>query len=202
MATNRGLRSTDLELQSARQSFIQSIENKEEFNRECAIIIPVLQKQWTAKILTPFNLPYTEEIEVGTMVNNSPLLQNQEGVNHINWRHYLYNYSPFLLQKAITRLASRMELDANGTVKNARGPIVNVPAYFKALVQDLRVRELNPRKRRNSQKPVPGTLIEVEDTSRDDGATIMVECVECYDEYGSHACLRPAHLQAKAARGE
>lgn len=190
MATNRrptvnGLRSTNLELQSARQQFITSIESKQKFNEECAVIIPALQKHWVDKVLTPFNLPYTEHIEAGTVVVSNgigpgPLLQTQEGVNHINWRHYLYNYDPFLLQKAISRLSSRMKIVADGTVENTRGPIANVPAYFKALVQDLRVADIHKRK------------------SRDLDKMAEVECEECFDECGSRACLRPAHLRAKA----
>lgn len=195
MATNRGLRKSDTELKSARQSFVQSLQEKQEFEQECAVIIPELQRLWNEKIIVSFDLPYTEHIEVGTVVSTAvgltPLLQTQEGVNHINWRHYLYNYDPFMLKKAITRLASRMKLAADGTLENARGPIANIPAYYKALVQDLRIKELNPRKRRGLGR---SAVLD----SPADPVMVDVECADCFDEYGSRACLRPAHLRAKA----
>ena len=147
MATNRGLRKSDDQLKSARLSFIESLQAKRQFEDECAVIVPELERLWTEKITVPFNLPVQEYIEVGTVVNGEALRETQEGVNVINWRHYLYNYDPFMLKKAITRLASRLELDTDGVfgtakVKNTRGVVENIPAYFKALVQDARIKEL------------------------------------------------------------
>ena len=35
-----------------------------------------------------------------------------------------------------------------------------------------------------------------------DGKTVKVECSECYSEYGSYACLRPAHEAYKGKATE
>src|SRR5271156_682909 len=99
MATNRGLRASETELKSSRLSFIQSLAAKQEFESECAVIIPELQRLWTEKIAVPFNLQENFTIE---------------DVNVVNWRHYLHNYDPFMLKKAITRLAGRLQIDTDG----------------------------------------------------------------------------------------
>jgi hypothetical protein len=122
MATNRNLRAAEAVLSSSRQQFIQSIEDKKKFEEECVVIIPELVRQWREKILLPF------------------LIEPMDGTQIVNWKHYLFNYRPQLLSKAITRLASRLKL-VDGKLHNARGLVENLSAYYKAIVQDLRKKE-------------------------------------------------------------
>jgi hypothetical protein len=161
MATNRGLRLAEPILHQSRLAFIQALAAKQEFESECRIIIPELKRLWNEKVLVHFGLPHQEPIEAGTIVGNEPLLQSQEAINYIDWKHYLYNYTPQLLAKAITRLSGRLSLTANG-LENSRGPVDNVPAYFKALVQDMRKQE----KKREAKTPF--SVVAVIDPTADD----------------------------------
>jgi len=140
------LRAPEADLSKSRQLFIQTLENKRLFEQECSLIIPELERLWEEKIIDTFNLNkvYPDLIRE----RNEAIPPETEGVTMIgpdHWKHYLFNYSPQLLQKAITRLASRLRVDTDGvfgTVKNARGVVENIPAYYKALVQELRKKEL------------------------------------------------------------
>jgi len=112
------LRVSEDELSNSRKLFIQTLQNKKQFDADCAVIIPELDRVWEEKILLPFELTPAE-----TTV--------------INWRHYLYNYTPQILVRGIGRLARRMTMEQDGQLYNRRGPINNVAAYYKALVRDL-----------------------------------------------------------------
>jgi len=96
--------------------FIQSLEQKRQFEADCAVIIPALDQLWIDKILYPFGINCVAD---PTAV--------------INWRHCLYSYTPQLLTKAITRLASRLRFVVD--------PVMNVSAYYKNIVRDLRRKE-------------------------------------------------------------
>jgi hypothetical protein len=162
------------DLSNSRKAFIQQLENKRQFEEDCAIIIPELERLWKEKILEPFRIPEIHgddgdgELGLGTT---------------IVWKHYLYNYSPILLSKAITRLASRLvQEEVKMAVDKTPPPINNLNAYFKALVQELRRKEL---KRQDY-----GARMRMKLAGKKGSP---VECEACWDEFGSEACLRPAH---------
>ena len=104
--------------------YIQSLEQKRQFEADCAVIIPELDRLWMEKVIEPFGL------DVGYLDDLVP-------TNVVNFRHFLYSYTPQILTKAITRLASRLgEQLVNG------GELVkNVSAYYKNIVRDLRRKE-------------------------------------------------------------
>ena len=151
---SRNLRAPEVDLSSSRQQFIQSLENKKLFEQECAVIIPELDRLWEEKILAFLGLTSVdvhrcgdgcddggceyrpgEKRWVGFVANSDTYV--------INWKHYLFIYTPQLLSKAITRLSSRLKFDPVAkTVENARGEVKNVSAYYKSVVQDMRRKEL------------------------------------------------------------
>jgi hypothetical protein len=132
MAINQGLRTPEDQLSTSRQQFIQSLKIKQQFTEECKILIPELERLWREKILVP--LGYSNGIAFAPLSDIETIV--------INWQHYLHNYTPQLLSKAITRLSSRLKFDPVGKkAENDRGPVKNIAAYFKALVQDLRRKE-------------------------------------------------------------
>jgi hypothetical protein len=170
------------DLSNSRKAFIQQLENKRQFEEDCAIIIPELERLWKEKILEPFRIPEIHgddgdgELGTGTM---------------IVWKHYLYNYSPILLSKTITRLASRLvSEEVKMAVNRTPPPIHNLGAYFKALVQEMRRKEL---KRQDYRAKMRDKLAEKKG---------QVECEACWGEFNSRACLRPAHLRARAGLPE
>lgn len=173
MSHSNNLRAPEDTLVTSRQQFIQSLEAKKQFNADCAIIIPELERLWMEKVIDAFDLTFEIRIEVGTVVNGSPLLVTQEGTNYIDWRHYLYNYEPQLLAKAITRLASRLTI-VNGTPSNARGPVDNIPAYFKALVQDA----ARKRSKRGNNRPFVKPVV----AGADDLLTKLKQSLDPQDE--------------------
>jgi hypothetical protein len=84
------------------EAFIQSIQNREALKRTMPIIIPEFERLWKEKVSNdPEELP--------------------------NFEHYLRNYTPQLLQRAI-----------NTTAKYADSP----KAYFKSVVKDLRRKQI------------------------------------------------------------
>jgi len=135
MATSRNLRAAESILSSSRQQYIQSIEAQKQFEADCEIIIPDLRQRWEEKILNPFHLPSVQDL-----VPCPGGCKSGDEVNVPNWKHYLFNYRPQILSRAITRLASRLKL-VNGKLYNARGPVENLLAYYKSVVQDLRKKE-------------------------------------------------------------
>lgn len=167
------LRVPEADLSNSRQLFINNQKIKHQFEADCAQIIPVLDRFWTTKILEPFGLSLTtsDGCEPADTIINVP-----------NFKHFLYNYTPQMLVKAITRLASRMGVQqvdsAAGTVCNERG-VINIVAYYKALVQDMRKKEL-----RRELKAAGITLT---------NKVPPIECQSCFDEVGSYTCVRPAH---------
>jgi hypothetical protein len=191
MATNRNLRAAESTLSSSRQQFIQTLEQKRQFEADCAVIIPELDRLWKEKILDPFQ-------------------QSVEETTVVNWKHFLFNYRPQLLSQAITRLASRLRLstDWGGVLPlivprlvNARGPVENLSAYYKSIVQDLRKKEVRGEKKRadiigDPSKAQPGTE-DIVKTITGRSSTIpgleTPECQQCLDEEGSLACIRLAH---------
>lgn len=232
MAKNTPLRADETVLAQSRSQFIQSLENKKQFEQECAVIIPELDRQWKEKILTLLGYSFQEdaagheEAVTTHSYGSQPGTWRRFGLDEthvINWKHYLYNYTPQLLSKAITRLASRLKFDpVNKTVENSRGKVENVSAYFKALVQDMRKaevrREVKGGVRRSAVLNVPVTYQVGEVTSwgivtrvdritvfgcpaayvLDKGILLKVECSKCFDEEGSYACIRPAHKGRQA----
>lgn len=90
----------------------------------------------------------------GPGVVSNVALRTQEGINWINWRHYLYNYSPQLLIKAMNRLANRICQDYSQNPLPGFNwlTIDNLSAYYKAIVQDLRKRELRGVMREGSSE--------------------------------------------------
>lgn len=133
------LRTPEPDLSKSRQSFIQTLEDKKQFEADCAVIIPVLDGLWKEKILTllGYNIPTDMQPYKAGIPGFIPV----DETHAINWKHYLFNYTPQLLSKAITRLASRLTI-VDGKPTNTRGEVANVSAYFKSLVQDLRKREI------------------------------------------------------------
>jgi hypothetical protein len=146
MATRRstlGLKTEEQQLQQSRSIFIQTLEKKRQFEADCVVIIPELDDQWKTKILPLLGYnPAAIASWVPTVFGDAASFgYNPEHV--INWRHYLYNYSPQLLQKAITQLASRLKEDHAGSpLVGKHAPILNPNAYYKSLVQNLRRAEI------------------------------------------------------------
>src|SRR5208282_3909431 len=140
-AISTPLRAPEVDLSNSRKAFIQQLENKKQFEADCAQIIPELDRQWKEKILDPFKLPLTT-----ALVTTADGCEPADKLNVINWRHYLYNYTPQLLSKAITRLVSRLKL-IDGEVQNTRGVVANVSAYYKSIVQDMRRKEVQREKK-------------------------------------------------------
>lgn len=141
------LRTPEPQLVRSRQQFIQTLDNKREFEAECVVIIPVLDAKWKEKILPLLGY----RIPTDMQPYKSPGFTSVDETHCVNFRHYLYNYSPQLLVKAINRVAARLEQDKldnmeadrwGGSAKPPRtGEIQNVSAYFKSIVQDLRRKE-------------------------------------------------------------
>lgn len=104
------LRASQEELATARKSFIQQHEATAQFEKDCAEIIPVLLQEWEAADIGP-----------------AP-----------DFRHYLFNYSPQLLTKALRRTRKYVW----------EGPreVRDILAYYKAVVRDLRTKELAKQK--------------------------------------------------------
>jgi hypothetical protein len=170
------LRAPQVDLSKSRQQFIQSLQNKQQFEQECVAIIPELDRLWQEKILDLLNLAAVdvhqcsngcgdagceyrpgEKSYVGFLPNPDTYV--------INWKHYLFNYAPQLLVKAITRLSSRLKFDPVAkTVENARGEVKNISAYYKSIVQDLRKKEV---KRENYGDRMRTALAAKHDESRD-----------------------------------
>ncbi len=173
MSTNLGLRTSEPSLKQSRLDFIQTLEKEKEFEEECQLIIPKLEKEWEERILFL--------LENGTTCKTIQITANYR----IYWKHYLRNYKPQLLLLAIRKLEHRMENN------DELGPIVDIRLYFRAMVQDLRRKEI---KKEQAKQVIAGCFFSVSDiVAGKIVAGNVVQCAACYEECGSFSCIRPAH---------
>jgi hypothetical protein len=111
------------QLSEARKAFIKTIREKQEMENEFSEIIPFLQELWMDKILC---LPRNNAQEEQTR----ELLYIQQPEVFPNFKHYLYNYTPQLLVRAINKTADYRE------------SIESFLPYFKKVVQDMRKKDI------------------------------------------------------------
>jgi hypothetical protein len=143
MAPNQNLRAADSTLKQSRLDFIQNLNDKEQFEIDCKVIIPELERRWQEKIIIPFKLSSASTFTIHVCDSRCCCdtgCGHTDELNAINWKHYLYNYTPQLLVHGINRVAARLGR------KLEDGPVVNLNAYFKNVVQDLRRKELKKMK--------------------------------------------------------
>jgi hypothetical protein len=163
------LQTPEDQLAQARTQYVNSIINKQQFEKDLLVIIPDLERLWKEKILVPFSF-------ADDMV--------------MDWRQYLNVFKPQLLAKGIHQLASRLDAHARwfGSVHpqpdleptedeiwtakndeeireriNRAGGVQNVRAFYRSLVQELRREEIrtNPPQRRFNEKIMIAVLEQV-----------------------------------------